>query len=127
MASLSNPALQIDLLTGTSNANVTATVSVTLDPIDTFLVNGGLTLQLASKLVGDDSGFNGGDNDLFFFPSQNITNTGIYTFQSTVSLGTLDEDSIGRDEVFANFNLQSLNNIFPLNTSVNSANIEGSF
>lgn len=127
MASLSNPALQIDLLTGTSNANVTATVSVTLDPIDTFLVNGGLTLQLASKLVGDDSGLNGGDNDLFFFPSQNITNTGIYTFQSTVSLGTLDEDSIGRDEVFANFNLQSLNNTFPLNTSVSSANIEGSF
>lgn len=127
MASLSNPALQIDLLTGTSNANVTATVSVTLDPFDTFLVNGGLTLQLASKLVGDDSGLNGGDNDLFFFPSQNITNTGIYTFQSTVSLGTLDEDSIGRDEVFANFNLQSLNNTFPLNTSVSSANIEGSF
>ncbi|WP_100902385.1 hypothetical protein [Nostoc flagelliforme] len=126
MASLSNPALQIDLLTGTSNANVTATVRVTLDQLDTFLLSGGLTLQLSSKLVGDDSGLTGADDDLFFFPSQNITNTGIYTFQSTVSLGTLDEDN-GGDEVFANFNLKSLNNIFPLNTSVNSPNIEGSF
>ncbi|MBD2246290.1 hypothetical protein H6G96_37285 [Nostoc sp. FACHB-892] len=120
MASLSNPTLQIDLLTG-SDPNVTATVNVTLTPFENFVVSQGLVnLQLAVKLVGEDGNFfNGGNDDLYFFPTKNFTNAGINTFQALVSLGTLDED-IGNDEIFANFTLQSTEQAFPVNTSINS-------
>ncbi|MBW4456981.1 MAG: hypothetical protein KME55_32340 [Nostoc indistinguendum CM1-VF10] len=129
MATLSNPTLSIDLLTG-SEPNVSVTVNVELTPFETFLLGNGLGLQLASKLVGDDGGLNGRDNDLFFFPTQNITSAGIYTFQSTVTRGTLNEDSglfNGGDEIFANISLTSTERIFPVNTSISSPTITGEF
>ena len=130
MATLSDPKLSIDLLTG-SEPNVTVTVTVGLTPFESFFLSNGLSLQLVSKLVGDDRGISGGrDDDLFFFPTQNVTRAGIYTFQSIVSSGTLNEDNsiFNRgDEIFANFNLRSTEQIFPLNVSINSPTIEGSF
>lgn len=131
MASLSNPTLEIDLLTGTpGTANVIATVNVELSQFDTFLIFGGLGLQLGSELRGEDGGLNGGDDGLFSFPTQNITNGGTYTFEATVSLGTLNEDrglfNTG-DEIYNNFTLVSTSEIFPLNTSLSSPIIEGSF
>ena len=128
MATLSNPTFEIDLLTGMpGEAIVTATVNVELEPLDTFLIAGGLGLELRSELRGEDGGLNGTDENLFYFPSQNITSAGTYTFEATVSLGTLDEDWVGGDEVYNSFRLVSTNNIFPLNTQLSSPIIEGSF
>ncbi|BAZ30441.1 hypothetical protein NIES4074_29010 [Cylindrospermum sp. NIES-4074] len=126
MATLSNPALSIKLIAGSSNANVVATVNVALSPLEIFLLGNGLSLQLKSKLVGDDDGFTGKDDDLFFFPTQKVTNGGTFTFQATVSRGTLDED-YGNDEVFANFTLQSTEAVFPLVKSIKSNVISGNF
>lgn len=127
MATLSNPALSIKLIAGSSNANVVATVNVALSPLEIFLLGNGLTLQLKSKLVGDDEGFTGKNNDLFFFPTQKVIKAGTFTFQATVSRGTLDEDLVGNDEVFANFTLQSTEAVFPLVKSSNSDVISGKF
>lgn len=131
MATLSNPTLSIDLLTG-SDPNVTATVDVAFTQLETGLISLGLNLnfQLAAKLRGEDGGLNGRDNDLFLFPTQNITIGGTYTFQSIVSYGTLDEDNglfNERDEIYANFNLFSTEQIFSQNVSLSSPIIEGNF
>jgi hypothetical protein len=131
MATLSNPTFEIDLLTGMPDmATVIATVNVELEPLDTFLIAGGLGLELRSELRGEDGGLNGTDENLYYFPSQNITSGGTYTFEATVSLGTLNEDRglfNGGDEVYNSFNLVSTSNIFPLNTQLSSPVIEGSF
>jgi hypothetical protein len=131
MANLSNPTLEIDLITGLPDqAIVTATVNVELEPFDTFLIAGGLDLELRSELKGEDGGLNGTDEGLYLFPTQNITTGGTYTFQAIVSLGTLNEDRglfNGGDEVYNNFSLVSTSNLFPLNTQLSSPIIEGSF
>jgi hypothetical protein len=133
MATLSNPTFEIDLLTGMpGEAIVTATVNVELEPLETFLVGAGLGLELRSELRGEDRGFlNERDDRLFFFPTQNITNGGTYTFEATVSRGILNEDNSSfldrTDEVYNNFSLVSTSNIFPLNTSINSPIIQGQF
>ncbi|MBE8966878.1 hypothetical protein IQ277_11680 [Nostocales cyanobacterium LEGE 12452] len=126
MATLCNPTLSIDLFSN-SEANVSLTVDVRLTSFETFLIENEVGFQLRAKLVRDDDGFNGGDNDLFLFPTQNITSAGTYTFQSTVSYSTLNEDSSlfnKGDEIFANFSLTSTEQIFPLNVSISSPTIE---
>ncbi|MBW4427176.1 MAG: hypothetical protein KME50_22735 [Nostoc desertorum CM1-VF14] len=126
MATLCNPTLSIDLFTN-SEPNVSVTVDVRLTSFETFLIENEVGFQLRAKLVRDDGGFNGGDNNLFLFPTQNITSTGTYTFQSTVSYSTLNEDSglfNSSDEIFANFSLTSTEQIFPLNVSISSPTIE---
>jgi hypothetical protein len=131
MATLSNPTFEIDLLTGMpGDAVVTGTVYVDLEPLDTFLIGGGLSLELQASIWGEDGGLNGTDEQLFLFPSQNITAEGTYTFTTTVSRGILNEDSSifdQTDEVYSHFNLVSKNNIFPLNTSTSSPFIDGKF
>lgn len=126
MATLCNPTLSIDLFTN-SEPNVSVTIDVRLTSFETFLIENEVGFQLRAKLVRDDGGFNAGDNDLFLFPTQNITSAGTYTFQSTVSYNTLNEDSglfNKGDEIFANFSLTSTEQIFPLNVSISSPTIE---
>ncbi|MBD2565689.1 MULTISPECIES: hypothetical protein [Nostoc] len=126
MATLCNPTLSIDLFTN-SEPNVNVTVDVRLTSFETFLIENEVGFQLRAKLVRDNAGFNGEDNDLLLFPTQNITNAGTYTFQSTVSYSTLNQDSgsfNSSDEIFANFSLISTEQIFPLNVSVSSPTIE---
>jgi hypothetical protein len=125
MATLSRPRLSIDVNT-TSDPIVTATVIVQLTTFEKFLVSNGLGLELRSRLVGNDAGLTGGDNKLFDFPSQNVTNDGTFVFQATVSENTLNEDN-GRDEIYANFNLVSNETSFPLNQSASSPDVEGDF
>lgn len=130
MASLPNPRLSIELLTGTSNANCTATVNVELTPFELFLINaGGLGLQLRCTLMGADSGGTGDDDFLFRFPSQTVAAGGEFTFPATVSRDTLDEDSFpaGNDEVYAQFTLQSAEPAFPLQVEARSPEISGDF
>ena len=126
MATLCNPTLSIDLFTN-SELNVSVTVDVRLTSFETFLIENEVGFQLRAKLVGDNSGLNGGDNDLLLFPTQNITSAGTYTFQSTVSYSTLNQDSSLFNKVnkmFANLSLTSTEQIFPLNVSVSSPTIE---
>ena len=126
MATLCNPTLSIDLFTN-SEPNVSVTVDVKLTSFETFLIENEVGFQLRAKLVRDDGGCNGGDNDLFLFPTQNIISAGTCTFQSTVSYSTLNEDNglfNKGDEIFANFSLTSTEEIFPLNVSISSPTIE---
>ena len=126
MATLCNPTLSIDLFTNLE-PNVSITVDVRLTSFETFLIENEVGFQLRAKLIGDDGGFNGGDNDLFLFPTQNITSAGTYTFQSTFSYSTLNEDSglfNKGDEIFANFRFTSTEEIFPFNVSISSPTIE---
>ena len=130
MAQLLNPVLAIQLVSGTSNADCTATVDVALTPFELFLITAaGLRLQLRCTLMGADSGATGGDDFLFRFPSQDVATGGGFAFQATVSRSTLDEDSFpaGNDEVFAQFTLESAEPTFPVNVVSNSPEISGDF
>jgi hypothetical protein len=130
MATLSNPTFQVDILTGSPNVKVTGTVNVVLDQFETFLVNSGLPLRLESQLWGEDGGFNGADDLLFSFSSQNITKAGSYTFSATIPKGVLNEDNSlfdRRDEVYNKFRMVSGSNLFPLNVTANSPTIYGYF
>ncbi|ACC81647.1 hypothetical protein [Nostoc punctiforme] len=126
MATLSNPTLSIDIFTN-SEPNVSVRVDVRLTSFETFLIENEVGFQLTAKLVRDDGGLNLRDNDLFLFPTQNITSAGTYTFQSTVSYSTLNEDSglLNKgNELFANFSLTITEQMFPLNVSISSPSIE---
>jgi len=128
MASLSQPHLSIKLLSGTSNAEVTATVNVSLTQFELNLVkNLGLKFKLRCQLRGADSGFNGADDDLFTYTGKSILAGGTSTFKATMSRNTLDEDWVGDDEVYARFTLQSAEPIFPLVLTTDSPIITGSF
>jgi hypothetical protein len=109
---------------------VSGTVNVELTPFETFLVNAGLPLQLQSNLWGDDGGFNGADDFLFSFTTQNITAPGTYAFNAIIPRGVLNEDSSifdNTDEVYNRFSLVSGTNLFPLNVAMNSPTITGRF
>lgn len=128
MATLSNSTLNIDLIAGSSDTDVTTTTNVSLTPFENFLINsGGLRFLLKCTLFGEDSGFNGSDDELFIFPSQTVVTEGTFTFRSRVSRATLNEDSVGNDEVFARFNLQSTEQIFPFSQEDRSPTISGDF
>ena len=133
MASLSNPGLNINLVSGSSNADTVATIRVALTPFELFLINNaGLRLRLRCRLWGEDSGLTGDDDNLFTYPPQLINGAGEFTFRAPVSRATLDEDSgfLGAgegDEIYARFTLQSLEPSFPINVSARSRNITGEF
>ena len=127
MATLSNPTLTIKLISGTNNVDVTATAVVKLTAFETNLIkNLGLKFKIKCMLWGQDSGFNGGDDDLFSFPTQTVTAAGTFTFKGTVSRDLLDED-LGNDEIYAKFTLQSAEPIFALSISKRSPVITGNF
>ncbi len=127
MPSLSSAKLSITLGSGSQNADVTATVTVSLTEFDKQLVKLGLKFKLKCKLRGADSGLNGADDDLFQFPTKTVTAAGTFTFKATVSRDTLDEDWEGNDEIYARFTLQSAEAILPFVTSKNSPEISGNF
>lgn len=131
MANLSNPSLEINISTVTpETAIVRATVDVDLTKFEEFVAGSDLVdLELKAQLFGEDFGaFRGGDDELFLFPNQNIISDGTYTFEGTVSFGTLNEDNLGgKDEIYSSFNLFSTESAFPVNVSTNSPTVEGQF
>lgn len=113
MATLSNPTLKIDPLTGTTY-RVTAKVTVQFTPWELSLIDPReaiVDVQLKSTLWGYDGGeLNlGGDDKLFSFPIRNITKSATYTFSAEVSSSVLNEDSrVGsQDEIYNKFILVS--------------------
>lgn len=129
MPVLSNPALKIELVSGTSQANVTASVKVAFDQVEeNFIKLLGLKFKLMCRLWGEDSGFNGGDDGLFSLTTKTITADGTYTFTKTVSRSSLDEDWEGNDEIYARFRCKSTTPSFPMEaTPQNSQTISGNF
>lgn len=129
MATLSNPILTIEDSTGSTDANVTATVTVETSPIDGFFLGAGLlTLELEAQLFGDDDGPLQDNDLLFVFPSQTITSSGTYTFESVVSIENLNEDNglgtIGeRDEIYASFYLTTSDQQYSPAQAISSPNI----
>ena len=119
MATLSNPTLKIDLLTGTTY-RVTAKVRVDFTPQELSWINpgsgrSGLSVKLKSDLWGSDIGEPAlGDNDhLLTFPSRKITQSATYTFSKEVSGTVLNEDIAAartipqQDEIYNTFKLES--------------------
>jgi hypothetical protein len=117
MPTLSNPTLDIDILTGTTNYLVTAKVRVDFTSRELSRINPpsgepGISVQLRSQLWGSDRGEPTlGDNDqLLTFPTRNITRSQTYIFSRVVSGTVLNED-IGRlperDEIYNTFRLVS--------------------
>jgi len=136
MATLSRPTLKIDVLTGTPNHRVTATVNVQLTKEEDALINPGrgktgIPVNLKSNLWGDDGGLNGADDNLFLFPLQKITRSGTYTFTANVPRKVLNEDSSfwnNDDEIYSRFSLVSGSNLFPITAiAINSPVIKGQF
>jgi len=129
MATLSNPTFQVDILTGETTVKVTGTVNVALSPFETSLVSLGLPLTLQAQLWGNDGGA-GKDDLLYSLSSQSITAPGTYTFSATLPKSVLNEDNSWhdkRDEVYSLFRMTSGTNLFPLNVSSRSPDIQGYF
>jgi hypothetical protein len=109
---------------------VTATVRVELSRYEMNLINNGGGLVLQSSGWGIDNpifdtdntfyrrNFDTTDDDLFYFPDQNITRSGIYSFSTVVPRSVLNEDRWQfneRDEIDAKISLLSYHRTSPLN------------
>jgi hypothetical protein len=117
VTTLKNSGLKIDW-DGTEY-KVSVALRVELSSSERNLINNGGRLVLQSKGVGidnpsfDPGSFDWSNDDLFYFPDQQITSSGIYRFSTVVDRSVLNEDrwpweSIGdngRDEIAAKITL----------------------
>jgi hypothetical protein len=117
VTTLKNAGLKIDW-DGTEY-KVSVALRVELSSSERNLINNGGRLVLQSKGVGidnsffDQRSFDWSNDDLFYFPDQQITSSGIYRFSTVVDRRVLNEDrrfweSIGdngRDEIAAKITL----------------------
>jgi len=117
MATLSNPTLEIDRLTG-ETYRVTAKVNVQFTPTELYWMNPSrgravVPVELKSNLWGDDDVdlILGQDDNLFSFPTRKITRSATYTFSAVVAGSVLDEDPgfFTPDEIYNKFSLVSGN------------------
>jgi len=129
MPTLSNPTLKIELVSGTTQVKVTASVRATFDAVEeNFIKLLGLKFRLKCNILGADSGLNGADDALFSIASKTILEDGSFTFTRTVNRSSLDEDWEGNDEIYAKFRLASTTASLPLAaTPVKSPTITGNF
>ncbi len=129
MPQLSNPTLRIELVAGTTKVKVSGTVHVTLDAFEEALVKQlGLKFRARCLIMGEDSGFNGADDQLFRLPSKIVTSDGTIPFFREVDRSKLDEDWEGNDEIFAHYTCASTTSSFSLAaTPKNSITITGNF
>ena len=102
-----------------TGCRVTAAVRVELGSSEMKLIKNGGRLVLQSRGVGIDNSsfdpmsFDRTNDDLFYFPDQQITNSGIYSFSTVVDSRVLDEDrwhweslgDNGRDEIATKIDL----------------------
>jgi hypothetical protein len=135
MATLSNPTLEIDALTG-ETYRVTAKVNVQFTPTELYWMNpsrgrGVVSVELKSNLWGYDGGdfLLGGDDNLFSFPTRKMTKSATYTFSAVVARSVLNEDSFlfNPDEIYNKFSLVSNNTTKVPYRARNSPIIEGDF
>ena len=117
MATLSKPQLTIKLISGTSNAEVMASINLGLNDVDKNLIKLlGIKFRVSCSLWGSDSGLNGDDDLLFTFARQTKVGPGTVVFKTTLNRDVLDEDW-GNDEIYARFSLSTNSPTFPANVS----------
>ncbi len=126
MPILSNPKLKITSTAGSGQLKITTSVTVRFSAAEENIIKANsLTFKLKSRVWGEDDGFNGGNDPLFWLATKTITKGGDYQFVRTVHHGLLDEDSVGEDEVFAKFFLQAV--AFPMMASTRSPTQSGDY
>jgi hypothetical protein len=127
MPTLKNPTLRLELVSGTTQVKVTATVKVDFDPSEEAAIKLlGLKYKLKCRIWGEDDGFNGSDDSLFWMETKTITVDDTYTFIRKVDRSKLDEDW-GNDEIYARFFCQSTSLLFPTPARARSITIPGNF
>jgi hypothetical protein len=129
MPTLSNPTLRLELVSGTTNVKVTATVRASFNAVEENVIKLlGVKFKLRCNVRGEDSGFNGADDPLFSIASKTIVEDGTYSFVRTINRNTLDEDWEGNDEIYARFRLASTTPSLPMAANpVDSPTITGNF
>ena len=106
MATLSSPSLSV-VSQGGDVVKVTTKVNVTFNQFEKFMIGQGLSVTVACRMWGEDSGINGGDDNLFSMDTKPVSSTGTVQFTRNVAKSWLDEDWEGKDEIYARFNLAS--------------------
>lgn len=130
MATLTNPQLKISLVSGSNQADIEASVGVSLTPFEQFLIANGLGLSLRCELWAADSGFNGGDDLVRVVGIRPAPVSATHTFTMRVPRSALDEDDSifdDHDELYAKMRLRSNQPIFPLDVTVKSPEIGAEF
>jgi hypothetical protein len=127
MPVLSNATLKLELVSNSTQVKATATIKVNFDAFEESLIkNNSLKFKLKCRVWGEDGGFNGSDDPLFWMDTKTITADDTYTFTRTVSRSRLDEDW-GNDEIYARFFCQSTTPGLPLTAKARTNTISGRF
>lgn len=106
MAILSNPSFTA-VPQGGDVIKVTAKVKVSFNPFEEYMIKNGLQVAVSCRMWGEDSGFNGADDNLFSMGSKRVAADGNVEFVRNVAKSWLDEDWEGKDEIYARFGLAS--------------------
>ncbi len=115
MASLTNARLAITVNLPAGTAKIAVTCEVRFTQLERFLMQNGLRFRLDCQVWGEDNGQGAwidSDDHLFnyasvFFPDATPTQVENVTFDTTVSLRVLREDS-GTDEIYGQLILRNL-------------------
>ena len=75
MATLSSPSLSV-VSQGGDVVKVTTKVNVTFNQFEKFMIGQGLSVTVACRMWGEDSGINGGDDNLFSMGTKPVSSTG---------------------------------------------------
>lgn len=129
MPKLSNPKLQIDLVSGTTKRKLTAKVDVAFDANEEGFIKLIPTIRskIRCEIMGSDSGFNGSNDHITWMTSQFTAKDGTVTFTKTVSSSSLDEDSIGEDEIIARFSCVNNSPVLFAASQIDTPEVSGSF
>ena len=117
MATIANAKLAISVNLPTGTAKVLVTCDVRFSQLEIFLMKNGLRFRLNCQVWGEDNGQGAWvdpDDHLFnyasvFFPDATPASVEKATFETTVSLRVLQEDS-GTDEIYGQLILRNLEN-----------------
>jgi hypothetical protein len=115
MATLTNSRLNITVNLPTKTARVVVTSQIRFTQLERFLMQNGLRFRLDCKIWGEDRGQDAlidSDDHLFhyasiFYPDATPTDIESVTFDRTVTLKVLDEDS-STDEIYGELILKNL-------------------
>ena len=83
MATLSSPSLSV-VSQGGDVVKVTTKVNVTFNQFEKFMIGQGLSVTVACRMWGEDSGINGGDDNLFSMGTKPVSSTGTVQFTRNV-------------------------------------------
>ena len=126
MASLSNAKLQIQVDLPQNKAKVAVSCNVNFTPLEMFLMQHGLKFRLGCQIWGEDNGQGAWidpDDHLFnyasiFFPDATPKSTELATFNTTVPISVLQEDS-GTDEIYGQLILRNLQTLVDVRKKTN--------